>query len=249
MVAHVATPAEPLKPAVPVKRSITAEFIICLEDSKKFKSLKRHLRTQYDMTPDQYRAKWNLPPDYPMVAPNYAAARSQLGQANGARAATPPPPRSRLTHSSAALQDADQAVRKAEPLGQNLDHVTKQGLAEHRLFALDALEGVGVEHIKYARGLGLDRCAARALGYQAHLTDRRVPAEAANPRGSAFRQIDDDADAALEDEMHRRRRIALAGDDVVGLNFEAPAIFGQTIGEMGIAERLRQPGAQRSRSR
>ncbi len=80
---HVATPAEPLKPAVPVKRSITAEFIICLEDGKKFKSLKRHLRTQYDMTPDQYRAKWNLPPDYPMVAPNYAAARSQLAKQMG----------------------------------------------------------------------------------------------------------------------------------------------------------------------
>lgn len=80
---HVATPAEPLKPVVPVKRSITAEFIICLEDGKKFKSLKRHLRTQYDMTPDQYRAKWNLPPDYPMVAPNYAAARSQLAKQMG----------------------------------------------------------------------------------------------------------------------------------------------------------------------
>jgi MucR family transcriptional regulator, transcriptional regulator of exopolysaccharide biosynthesis len=80
---HVATPAEPLKPAVPVKRSITAEYIICLEDGKKFKSLKRHLRTQYDMTPDQYRAKWSLPPDYPMVAPNYAAARSQLAKQMG----------------------------------------------------------------------------------------------------------------------------------------------------------------------
>jgi predicted transcriptional regulator len=80
---HVATPTEPLKPAVPVKRSITAEYIICLEDGKKFKSLKRHLRTQYDMTPDQYRAKWSLPPDYPMVAPNYAAARSQLAKQMG----------------------------------------------------------------------------------------------------------------------------------------------------------------------
>jgi predicted transcriptional regulator len=80
---HVATPAEPLKPAVPIKRSITAEYIICLEDGKKFKSLKRHLRTQYDMTPDQYRAKWNLAPDYPMVAPNYAAARSQLAKQMG----------------------------------------------------------------------------------------------------------------------------------------------------------------------
>jgi predicted transcriptional regulator len=79
----VATPTEPLKPAVPIKRSITAEHIVCLEDGKKFKSLKRHLRTQYNMTPDQYRAKWNLAPDYPMVAPNYAAARSQLAKQMG----------------------------------------------------------------------------------------------------------------------------------------------------------------------
>ncbi len=65
-----AAPAGPLKPAVPIKRSITPEYLVCLEDGKKFKSLKRHLRTQYRMTPDQYRAKWNLPADYPMVAPN-----------------------------------------------------------------------------------------------------------------------------------------------------------------------------------
>jgi predicted transcriptional regulator len=81
--AQVVTPAEPLKPAVPVKRSVTAEYVVCLEDGKKFKSLKRHLRTQYKMTPDQYRLKWNLPPDYPMVAPNYAAARSQLAKQMG----------------------------------------------------------------------------------------------------------------------------------------------------------------------
>jgi predicted transcriptional regulator len=81
--AAVAAPAEPLKPAVPIKRSITPEYLVCLEDGKKFKSLKRHLRTQYRMTPDQYRAKWNLPADYPMVAPNYAAARSQLAKQMG----------------------------------------------------------------------------------------------------------------------------------------------------------------------
>jgi len=80
---QVATPAEPLKPAVPVKRSITAEYLVCLEDGKKFKSLKRHLRTQYGMTPEQYREKWGLAPDYPMVAPNYAAARSQLAKQMG----------------------------------------------------------------------------------------------------------------------------------------------------------------------
>ena len=75
--------AEPLKPAVPTKRSITSEYLVCLEDGKKFKSLKRHLRTQYQMTPDQYRAKWNLPADYPMVAPNYAMVRSQLAKQIG----------------------------------------------------------------------------------------------------------------------------------------------------------------------
>jgi predicted transcriptional regulator len=74
---------EPLKPAVPVKKSITPDFIICLEDGKKFKSLKRHLRTQYDMTPEEYREKWGLEPDYPMVAPNYAAARSNLAKQMG----------------------------------------------------------------------------------------------------------------------------------------------------------------------
>jgi MucR family transcriptional regulator, transcriptional regulator of exopolysaccharide biosynthesis len=79
----VAAPAGRLAPAVPIKRSITAGYLICLEDGKKFKSLKRHLRTQYQMTPDQYRAKWNLPPDYPMVAPNYAAVRSQLARQMG----------------------------------------------------------------------------------------------------------------------------------------------------------------------
>jgi predicted transcriptional regulator len=76
-------PSEPLKPAVPVKRSIHADYIVCLDDGKKFKSLKRHLRTQYNMTPEQYREKWGLPADYPMVAPNYAAARSQLAKQMG----------------------------------------------------------------------------------------------------------------------------------------------------------------------
>ena len=74
---------EPAKPAVPVKKSITNDFIICLEDGKKFKSLKRHLRTSYNMSPEQYREKWGLPQDYPMVAPNYAEARSQLAKQMG----------------------------------------------------------------------------------------------------------------------------------------------------------------------
>ncbi len=74
---------DPMKPAVPVKRSVTPEHIVCLEDGKKFKSLKRHLRSQYNMTPEQYREKWGLPPDYPMVAPSYAAARSRLAKQMG----------------------------------------------------------------------------------------------------------------------------------------------------------------------
>ena len=77
------TPAEPLKPAVSVKKSITPDYLVCLDDGKKFKSLKRHLRTQYNVTPEQYREKWSLPPDYPMVAPNYAAARSKLAKDMG----------------------------------------------------------------------------------------------------------------------------------------------------------------------
>ncbi len=72
--------AEVLTPAISTKKSITPDFIVCLEDGKKFKSLKRHLRTAYDLTPDQYRARWSLPHDYPMVAPNYAAARSELAK-------------------------------------------------------------------------------------------------------------------------------------------------------------------------
>jgi predicted transcriptional regulator len=74
---------DPARPAIAVKKSITPDYIICLEDGKKFKSLKRHLRTQYEMTPEHYREKWGLPPDYPMVAPNYAQARSQLAKKMG----------------------------------------------------------------------------------------------------------------------------------------------------------------------
>jgi len=77
------SPAEAPKPAISVKKSVTPDYIICLEDGKRFKSLKRHLQTKYSMTPAQYREKWNLPPDYPMVAPNYAAARSNLAKEMG----------------------------------------------------------------------------------------------------------------------------------------------------------------------
>ena len=74
---------EPLKPAVSVKKSITPDFLICLEDGKKFKSLKRHLWTHYNLSPEEYREKWGLPASYPMVAPNYAAARSELAKKMG----------------------------------------------------------------------------------------------------------------------------------------------------------------------
>ena len=80
---RVEVTAEPAKPAVSVKKSMTADYLVCLEDGKRFKSLKRHLRTQYSMTPEQYREKWGLPPDYPMVAPSYAVARSQLAKKMG----------------------------------------------------------------------------------------------------------------------------------------------------------------------
>src|SRR4051794_28011249 len=74
---------EPKAPAVSIKKSVQPDYIVCLDDGKRFKSLKRHLRTTYNLTPDQYRAKWGLAHDYPMVAPNYAAARSELAKQMG----------------------------------------------------------------------------------------------------------------------------------------------------------------------
>jgi predicted transcriptional regulator len=74
---------EELKPAIALKKSVTPDYIVCLEDGKKFKSLKRHLRTHYDLSPEQYREKWGLPPDYPMVAPSYSETRSRLAKDNG----------------------------------------------------------------------------------------------------------------------------------------------------------------------
>ena len=75
--------ASPLEPAVPIKKSIKPNYVICLEDGMKLKMLKRHLRTAYDMTPDEYRRKWGLSSDYPMVAPKYAARRSELAKQIG----------------------------------------------------------------------------------------------------------------------------------------------------------------------
>jgi len=87
MQAEINKPAEAMsekpKPAVNPKRSITDDYIVCLEDGKKFKSLKRHLMTHYNLTPEEYREKWDLDPNYPMVAPNYAAARSNLAREMG----------------------------------------------------------------------------------------------------------------------------------------------------------------------
>jgi predicted transcriptional regulator len=74
---------EPVRPAVSVKKSIHSDYLVCLEDGKRFKSLKRHLRSQYNMSPEQYREKWGLPTDYPMVAPAYAVTRSQLAKKMG----------------------------------------------------------------------------------------------------------------------------------------------------------------------
>ncbi|MBB3952161.1 MucR family transcriptional regulator [Aureimonas jatrophae] len=79
----VAPEPEKPRPAVPVKKSVTDDYIVCLEDGKKFKSLKRHLMTHYNLTPEEYRERWDLPADYPMVAPNYAAARSRLAKQMG----------------------------------------------------------------------------------------------------------------------------------------------------------------------
>ena len=92
---EVEKPGEALVPAVPIKKSVMPEFIVCLEDGKKLKMLKRHLATRYNMTPAEYRQRWGLPNDYPMVAPAYAAQRSDLAKSSGLgrkpAAATPEP--------------------------------------------------------------------------------------------------------------------------------------------------------------
>ncbi len=75
--------AEPLRPAVSIRRSVQPDYLVCLDDGKKLKMLKRHLRTAYGLTPEEYRAKWGLPPDYPMVAPNYAKQRSEFAKKIG----------------------------------------------------------------------------------------------------------------------------------------------------------------------
>lgn len=91
---NTAEPEPRKEPAVSIRRSVTPDYIVCLEDGRKFKSLKRHLRTKYDMSPDEYRSKWGLVKDYPMVAPNYAAARSALAKNMGLGKGGRQPPKS-----------------------------------------------------------------------------------------------------------------------------------------------------------
>ena len=95
---------EPKAPAVSIRKSVQPDYLVCLEDGKRFKSLERHLRTVYDMTPEQYRAKWGLPADYPMVAPNYAAVRSELARSMG------PGARRRTAADDASVQDEAEAA-------------------------------------------------------------------------------------------------------------------------------------------
>lgn len=99
--------AAPLEPAVPVKRSINPDYLVCLEDGRKFKSLKRHLRTQYSLTPDEYRTKWGLPKDYPMVAPSYAQARSALARQMGLGQGGRQPSKNRKAKAAAAAPAAE----------------------------------------------------------------------------------------------------------------------------------------------
>jgi predicted transcriptional regulator len=93
--------AEAPRPAVPVRRSVTPDYLVCLEDGKKFKSLKRHLMTHHSLTPQQYRERWGLPSDYPMVAPNYSATRSSLAKSSGLGRKAPPTRRGRKSAGAA----------------------------------------------------------------------------------------------------------------------------------------------------
>ena len=112
---EVEKPAEALVPAVPIRKSVTPEFIVCLEDGKRMKMLKRHLKTRYDLTPDDYRKRWGLPNDYPMVAPAYAAQRSALalqiglGRKRAAKAPAAEPPPSGSPWPSPSGADSPQA--------------------------------------------------------------------------------------------------------------------------------------------
>lgn len=107
--------AEKREPAVPIRRSVTPDFLICLEDGRKFKSLKRHLRTKYNMSPEDYRAKWGLAKDYPMVAPNYAAARSDLAKKMGLGAGGRPAAKSLEKPAKAAAKAPAPELKPVRP--------------------------------------------------------------------------------------------------------------------------------------
>ena len=107
---------KPENPAVPVKRSVSREYIVCLEDGKKFKSLRRHLSSFHQLSPDEYRAKWNLPSDYPMVAPAYSATRSQLAKDSGLGQV-----------SRAAEDEADSAPEPVEDAAEETPKKAKRG--------------------------------------------------------------------------------------------------------------------------
>lgn len=123
-------PTVELKPAVPVKKSITDDFLVCLDDGKKFKSLRRHLAT-LSMTPDEYRTKWGLPRDYPMVAPGYAAKRSELAKATGLGSTRRSMPAAVAEAEPANDQPAEQLVTKAAAKrAKNADPVAAEPAAE-----------------------------------------------------------------------------------------------------------------------
>jgi len=135
------TPLESAKPAVSIKKSMTPDYLVCLEDGKRFKSLKRHLRSQYNMTPEQYRDKWGLPPDYPMVAPNYAVARSQLAKKMGS--ASNGAGGNRKFSSTPGWRSGGRGKRRARVGANALDHRAQAiGALRREMFA----ESEFVEH-------------------------------------------------------------------------------------------------------
>lgn len=139
-----AEPTKTLEPAVSIRKSVQPDYLICLEDGKKFKSLKRHLRTTYGMEPDDYRRKWGLPSDYPMTAPNYSAQRSALarslglGKGNGrggmagaaaAPAAPEPAKASTAKQSKAATKGAEKAAKTEKPAKAKVSKPRAKGAA------------------------------------------------------------------------------------------------------------------------
>ncbi|WP_182084062.1 MucR family transcriptional regulator [Aureimonas sp. ME7] len=124
------SPAAPLVPAVSVKKSVTPDYLICLEDGKQFKSLKRHLKTHYDLSPEAYRQKWGLPADYPMVAANYAAKRSELAKSIGlGRKALPEPELEELVELEIEAASEPVGTQPPEPAPAEEPKAPKRGRA------------------------------------------------------------------------------------------------------------------------